>query len=577
MCDLCSYFKKDEPFNFHRPYSKTSEVLVGKTANKYIEEFEKKIYPHAMNNSLMTAIIGQPGAGKTQLIHYIEGCSQKEKDRVSLILELKDVRVDHSYLINYICNNKYLNLYLHDYGYDLPRDKISKELIPIVNKSIEKIRIETKNHNVGICLLVDAVDEYIRKVKSTTALERGAVISDLLGTFMFLLNDFSHLCVVFAITNDVYLEFKEVLKEASPGRRFLFISDENGDPLTLERLDEEETQMMVSRFLNIWSKRNAPLPILPNTTTNKGLNIYPFTRDAINLFWRAGAIPGDTCMACIMALKNKIISPHNPEKLDHIIVTKSDAAWIIRKFSGYFVNYEKESSLKREIESLLEGDQINYELDKIAMKARQANSSYSDAIIEAFESYTIALSDKFKMQLGNRRKFFRYRHLIGNEYEIIDLVINFQSENIGIQFISNESGVLRTKIKALSDAMKNKQIKNGILVLLSEKEKKDLIEKAKNEIERQKSNFEYHDYFNKHRIIDYSPAISLTTLDGSDAWYILGLHDFIHGDKIKMEKYSKHFDKKVQIYDLFDKLVKKEPGVSYKPFGSKQYKPPTTE
>lgn len=557
MCDLCSYFKKDEPFKFHRPDSRTKEVLVGKIANRYLEEFENKIYPHAMNNSLMTAIIGIPGAGKTQLIHHIEGRSQKEKERVSLILELKDVRVDRNYLVNYICSNKSINIYLQKYGYDLPTDEISEDIKIILNNSIEKIRIETKNNNVGICLLVDAVDEYIRKVTSTKGLERNKVIIDLLGTFMFLLNDFPRLCVVFAITDDVYEEFKEVLKEVSPGRRFLFINDENGDPLKLDRLDEEETQTMVSKFLNIWSQRNVNLPMLPDTATNKGLNIFPFTPDAINLFWRAGAIPGDTCMACIMALKNKIIHPHKVEKLNHLIVTKFDAAWIIRKYSGYFVNYEKESGLKKEIDSLLEGEQIDYELEKIATKAMQIYSRYSDAIIEAFESYTTALSDDFKKKLGNKRKFIRDRFRIGDEYQVIDLIISFKSANIGVQFILKDSKIglkrdLMNKISTLSIALKNKQIKNGLLIIVSENE--EFFEITKKEIELKKSDFE--DIVHK---INYINAILPATIDENSVWCMLGLHEFIHGDKIKMDKYSRHFDKKLKIYNLFNQLIKREP------------------
>jgi len=572
MCDLCRYFKSDEPFMFHRPDSRTKNVLVGKIANRYLEEFETRIYPHAMNNSLMTAIIGQPGAGKTQLIHYIEGCSQKENDRVCLILELKDQRIDYNYLLNYICNTEPIGLYLQKFGCDLPINKISKDSIAIINDSIRKIWINTKNNNVGICLLVDAVDEYIRKVNSTTGLERRTVISNLLGTFMFLLNDFSRLCVVFAITNDVYYEFKEVLKEVSPGRRFLFITDENGDPLKLERLDEEETQTMISKYLNIWSHRKVNLPTPSATVTSIGLNIFPFTQDAINLFWRAGAIPGDTCMACIMALKNKIIQQNKVDKSDHLIVTKSDAAWIIRKYSGYFVNYEKASGLKNEIESLLEGDQIEYELKKIAMKAMQVNSSYSDAIIEAFESYAISLSDGLKAQLGNRRKFIRDRFLIGDKYEVIDLIINFRSKKIGIQFILKDSQRdLMNKIYTLSIALKNKQIENGLLILITDVEKKDFLEKANKVLIQKKANFEDIPYH-----IDYSSAALITTIEDADSWYILGLYEFIYGDNIKMRKYSTHLDKKLKINNLLDKLIKQEP----KHLGKKQLhavKLPTTE
>ncbi len=89
----------------------------------------------------------------------------------------------------------------------------------------------------------------------------------------------------------------------------------------------------------------------------------------------------------------------------------------------------------------------------------------------------------------------------------------------------------------------------------------------------------FKDRFNEDKqcIIDYSHALLLTALDDSAAWYILGLHDFIQGDRIKIERYSKHLDEKLKIYDLFDKLVEKEPKYSGKPFGSRWHKLPTTE
>ena len=88
MCELCNFLKQDVPFRFHRPDLKTKKVLIGKIAKKYIDEFEKYIYSHAMNNSLMTAVIGQPGAGKTQLINYLESLPLNEKDRISYPLQI---------------------------------------------------------------------------------------------------------------------------------------------------------------------------------------------------------------------------------------------------------------------------------------------------------------------------------------------------------------------------------------------------------------------------------------------------------------------------------------------------------
>ena len=555
MCELCHFFKNDKPFRFHRPDSKTKEVLIGKIANKYIAEFENKIYSHAMNNSLMTAVIGNPGAGKTQLINYLESIPLSEKDRISLILELKDKRLDYNELINFICNNKSVKSYMDKHGHRIPLDeKPDKQIIHFKN-AIEDIFNETENNDVGFCLLVDAVDEYLRKMKSFNGHSRSDIIKDLLGTFMILLTEIPRLCVVFAVTEDVYGELKEELKEVSTGRRFKFVPDENGEPLKLERLDNDETFEMIAKYLEIWSQwNNVNLPLQQDTIIHQNLNVFPFTPDALNLLWRAGAVPGDTCMGCLMALHKKIIRSNRLENCEHLIVTKSDVAWTIKEFSGYFVNYEKESNLKQEIDSLLFGKEIDFELEKTAMKAMQINSDYSSAIIDAFESYFLALSTEFVSVEGNKRHFVRDRFKIGTEFEILDLIIKYKSNNIGLQFILTESKrEIRKKINTLAIALKNKQIENGLIILVSDNQRilLNLIDKCMNDL---KSKFKDNVYK-----LDYSPAIFKIAISENDVWYIVGLHELIRGDEKRMQTYCKFLEQRLHLSSDFDELIRAYP------------------
>ena len=555
MCELCGFFKTDKPFRFHQPDSKTKEVLIGTIAKKYIEEFENSFYPHAMNNSLMTAVIGQPGVGKTQLVNYLENRPLDEKDRISLILELKDTRLSYDDLRNFICINKSVKNYLELHGCKLPSEEKPTKQIININKAIEKIFIQTKNSDVGVCLLVDAVDEYIRKRNSLDGNIRSEIIQDLLGTFMYLLNDLSRLCVVFAVTTDVYEELKEELKEVSSGRRFKFIPDENGNLLILERLDSDETLEMIAKYLDLWSQRNnLNLPLSQETLSDDNFNIFPFTPEAINLFWRAGAVPGDTCMGCLMALFKKILRSNNNENYDHLVVTKSDAAWTIKEFSGYFLNYEIETELKQEIDYLLNGKELDFQLEKISTKAMQINSDYSDIIIDAFESFILGLSNDFNNYMGNKHIFIKNRFKRGTDSEILDLIIKYKSKNIGLQFVLTKSiREIRNKINALATALKNKQIKKGFIIVISENQIEilNLINNCMNDL---KSNFEDILYN-----LDYFPTIHKITIDENNAWNMVGLHEIIKGDKNSMRKYCEHLNQKLHLSSEFFELNQVNP------------------
>ena len=71
MCKYCNLLRSDRPFKIHRTNSNTGKILIGKLAENYLSDFENRIYNMAMINSIMTCVIGHPGVGKTQMLHYI--------------------------------------------------------------------------------------------------------------------------------------------------------------------------------------------------------------------------------------------------------------------------------------------------------------------------------------------------------------------------------------------------------------------------------------------------------------------------------------------------------------------------
>lgn len=270
MCDFWQVFEKDKPFRFHRTDEKTKKVLVGEIAEKYLYKFENEIYPLAMDQSLITAVIGQPGAGKTQFLNYIEG-TKIEKNRICIILDLKDKKINYEYLSEHIINNGYLKEYLNSYGFELDYKKPHRDQILELGNSIHRIRTEQRVENAGLCLLIDAVDEYIRKIKPKNKSKEESTkesIKELIETIKELLKDLPFTCVILAITKDVYRDFANVFPKTSnydetTDESFLFITDE-GENLILEKFSEEDTRKMVSEFLFIWAERNKIFPEYQN-------------------------------------------------------------------------------------------------------------------------------------------------------------------------------------------------------------------------------------------------------------------------------------------------------------------------
>ena len=362
-------------------------------------------------------------------------------------------------------------------------------------------------------------------------------------------------------------EFEEALNEISPGRRFSFISDDDGNPLILENFDGDETEEMVAAFLDMWSKRNVPLPNYAETTTKNGLNIFPFTPKALNLFWRAGDVPGDTSIACLMALNKKIAFNLDKENSNNnLIVTESDAALIIKQFSGYFLNYDSDI-FKNELDSLLDNKQINYKLEKISLKAKQVYSNFSNNITDAFKTYLLSIDNDFEFEFGNINRLVRHKNNINNKFTPLDLIIDFKDIKIGIQFVSkttnetlnNKKREVFGKIESLSQSLINKQIERGLIILVSDDEIQQFYEMVSERIKSGKLKSKTK-IMEDAKETEYSNVIISHNLPEKDAWYIFGMAEFV--DSADLIRYSKHLDEKLNMCNLFKQLIEMEPTVT---------------
>lgn len=269
-----------------------------------------------------------------------------------------------------------------------------------------------------------------------------------------------------------------------------------------------------------------------------------------------------------MAIERKLKYTKDNKNLDNLIVTETDAAWIVTQFSSYFINEKIE--FRERVKSLLQGEQLDRELEKISTKAKQIYFCYSDSMLESFESYILTLGNGFSTIPGSQNKFIKNKYFIDGEFEVIDLVVKFKHNSFGVQFIFSkvaEQSNLRlalNKIETLYSALKNKQIDRGLLIYISSNGDSNFTEKLKNRLKINERSPKYIHPENEYNL-NYFPLIDLKEIPEKYAWCIVGLNEFVKPKYIKnMEIYSEHLDKKINIKDQFTNLNKKEPIITHK-------------
>lgn len=510
MCDICSVLKIDKPFSFHRTNNSTSPVLVGKKANKYSKELENHIFSNESKaGHSFTAVVGEPGSGKTHLLYHLLNESKWRPDIRYAIYELKDKEVKFKVLEDYI------------------------------KKVIMDDQFEKKN--ARLCLLIDTVDEHLRNMSRKHNSDKDDAINSFLNVFSQVVDANPGSCIVFAITKDVYEDFKNILKYSPFRDKFTFIKDGSED-LILEMMNEDETYEMVAAFLKNWRKRN-------NIKYNKikecsidKFDLFPFTPKAVRLFWKAGVVPGDTSLGCTLAINDKLKQNNTDHDKTHLIITESDAARIITHFSSYFRGYEKDENFKLEVKNLIEIDRIREDITKIETKSKRQYFDYSDNIVEAFGFIIKSFDSGFSIKTGDKRKFVKDKYQINEEFKSIDLVLTYGSVKIGIQLIScnqkNSPRGIVNCIDALSVALRNNDINCGIIFSIYENERdledtNDIIKRRINSTKR------HEDYLPDGSLVNYREMINYESFSTNVAWQIVGIFEMFSSltDTLEVKKY----------------------------------------
>lgn len=531
MCDICSILKRDKPFRFHRTDEFTSPVLVGKKANKYLKEFENNIFPSATKGGpCFSAVIGEPGSGKTHFLYHLRHESQWRPDISCVIYELKDKEIDLEILEGYIENT---------------------------------ISSSEKKEGATLCLLVDTVDEYLRNIRRKHNSTENDAIIDFLTVFSKFVDANPGSCVVFAITRDVYNTFKQVLNTSVFKDKFIFVKDGTED-LILDKMDEKETYEMVSNFLGNWKKRNNIKHKKSKECSINGFDLFPFTPEAVKLFWKASVVPGDTSLGCTLAINDKLKEDGTNNERKHLIITEGKAAWTIIHFSSYFRGYGNEAELKSKVQNLVESERVLQSIEKIGLKAKQQQFDYLGSLLEAFEYGIQSLDSNFSSEIGNKHKFVKDKYDIDAAFKSIDLVLTYQSKKIGVQFISCNGKNIRRSIldstSALDEGLRNNEISNGIIFLIYDKienlqDTMDKLEKIWHDSRKKE------DFLPDGSHVNYRGMLVLEDFSIDVAWQIVGIFEEFGNmtDTLEVKSYFDQINLQNGLVNAFKTAFNKSP------------------
>jgi hypothetical protein len=343
----------DPPFSYPEADERTKQILVGQGAQEYRREFQA-ILVAAMQQSMMTAIIGPPGSGKTQFIHHLEWKTNDLGEYRGVVIVLKPagnpLTVDG--LLQYIAQDERFQHKATEAGvpFDWLQPGTKERMARSINEAIARMRSHHGDNTIGILLAVDNVDEHLRLLAASG--DPGAArrqIQAFLGVLRLLLSEVRGLCILLALTEDGYNGIAGIIAEdQSLNRRFMVPQGPGGQPFTLRRFEEEEAYDLVAAHLDNWAKRNGITPPAPKAARAGERNLFPFTPDAVELFWRAALYPGLISQGCKMALIHKVLSGRLPRTEEEALVGRGDAAQVLLKYNSMFPNFE---AVRDEIQS----------------------------------------------------------------------------------------------------------------------------------------------------------------------------------------------------------------------------------
>lgn len=524
--------KNDPPFSYHRPNPFNKSVLIGGQAEELTTLFEE-IYNLSLVNPLMTAIVGNPGTGKTQFLWNLEyRTNQHERDGVVLIYDLKDKPPSYSGIMKFIYSHENFIKSAAEHRIEINDTNDIDEITFKINNVIEKINNDNNNENFGICIGVDGVDEFSRKMVHTKKWSNEEAIIDLLGTFRLVLDGCSKVCIIFALTKDVQVDLIPIISgDQTLRRRFLIANGVNGENVEFGQFKENEAYILVSTFMKNWALRNN----FDYDDIAAGNETWPFDKNAIKLAWRMGSAPGTisfTCMDALFEKCNNEITSINDFKISELDVAKS-----LKKNKSSYSYYLDDEKTWNDINFLINKDAIIEKIFILEVQAKnEIDSQFETALKDAFEKY---VSD-----LGFSVKFGQADLIVGTDFE------NF-TRYISINFIDGIT-IYNKDAQNLANDISSLNSNAGLFICIIDQNIND--NKTYNKVKYQ-DRFEFL-FKNLESRIDYNSTLLTKIMNKKDLWKIIGLQKLEESER---KQFVKFLDKKLKIKKILDSLMFSEP------------------
>jgi len=511
--------QQDPPFSFHNsnPYNKS--LLVGTKATE-LKSLMDKVFETCLVDSLMTAIVGNPGTGKTHFLWNLEYRTniEKSKNGIVVIFNLKDKIPTTEQILQSIYTNTHFvdlaekyNVVLKGENYDDKKQEI--------NYLLSRAKEDWKDF--GLFIGVDTVDECIRKIVDLKNVESDKAVVDLLGTYRLILDTFDNTAVIFALTKDVYHIFRDVISGDQTLRRRILVPNGIDDkPIEFGSLKEKEAYELVTVSMKEWAKRNNLEEI--------DFGNYPFSKEAIYLAWRVASTPGSLTKICSQCLNKKVCEYNDTTtKEKSLKISEYEMATILLKNkSDPTLDYREK--LWNNIDYIIKKDEYESLLKDFI---GNQNWQFKDKgiLYESFKDYFLSL--EFSINSGERGLFVGYT-IDGNKKEVeLKFVDGTKIPKIDFKSVANNL------LKGISNAC--------LFIYITDEEhdeKKDffIYENEFIEISR---------YF-RNKDIDYTPTLGSKRLTSNDIEKIIGVKKMTNikerkklfnyiDNKLKMARYLK--------------------------------------
>lgn len=428
------------------------------------------MYERAMGNCVLTTIAGHPGAGKSYLIAHLADrmLNLDDPPGIPVIVRLRGRRYSPLDLLKEVMASPLVAKKFNQLGVDSQVGEAFSK--PTLFRNLVR-SVREANQTTVFTLFYDNVDEYVRSVGLLNAKEMDCSDKEgyrqaMLGLIRAInaIHDSvgSGVCSVLSLTVDMVdrfslgrLDDQENLiagltdeDRSLKGRYFpIHEGPDSAELLTFGSMDLPGAYEMVSRNLETWFSRH------PNIARKNfvdcranGWNLYPFTRDAIELLWRASGFPGEIIFGCLSSV-NRLLEIKREVKERGIgseeaspnLVSRPVVATSVLQMSRYFTNIVEGLLSRDELVRIVEEDpvlQVAYLLPQETSRIRLIEGDIQTRLPEALDGLLVRLAGDRWKPMYTVPTFSRTRaHVSFPDFPLIDLVGSFDGRLFGFQFL----------------------------------------------------------------------------------------------------------------------------------------------